>query len=77
MYESLKRRKILVRYMNFPEIAWSDSGRVDGLRITVGTDEEIDTLLAAMKDIAEEALPSVAAQRDQHLSEPRTHGTGG
>ena len=34
MYEELKRRKILVRYMEYPR--WGD-----GLRISVGTDEEV------------------------------------
>jgi histidinol-phosphate aminotransferase len=44
VYEALKQRKILVRLMSYP-------GRVDGLRITVGTDEEIDALIAAMTEI--------------------------
>jgi histidinol-phosphate aminotransferase len=39
IYEELKKRKILVRYMNY-------EGYGDGLRITVGTDGEIDRLLA-------------------------------
>ena len=38
IYEELKRRGILVRYMNYE---WSG----DGLRISVGTDAEIDRLL--------------------------------
>ena len=38
IYEELKRRMILVRYMNY-------EGFGDGLRITVGTDAEIDRLL--------------------------------
>jgi histidinol-phosphate aminotransferase len=38
LYEELKRRFILVRYMNY-------EGHGDGLRITVGTDAEIDRLL--------------------------------
>jgi histidinol-phosphate aminotransferase len=38
IYEELKQRRILVRYMNFP-------GYGDGLRISVGTDPEIDQLL--------------------------------
>ena len=38
MYEELKRRMILVRYMNYQEYG-------DGLRITVGTDAEVDRLL--------------------------------
>jgi histidinol-phosphate aminotransferase len=41
-YEELKRRRILVRYMNYP--GWDD-----GLRISVGTDAEIDTLLDQLK----------------------------
>jgi len=43
IYEELKRRKILVRYMNFDGY--------DGLRISVGTDVEIDTLLEEVKPI--------------------------
>jgi histidinol-phosphate aminotransferase len=38
IYEELKRRKILVRYMAY-------EGYGDGLRITVGSDAEIDRLL--------------------------------
>jgi len=39
LYERLKSEKILVRYMDYA--AWGD-----GLRVTVGTDQQIDTLLA-------------------------------
>ncbi len=45
LYEQLKSQKILVRFMQFPEAG------VDGLRITVGTDAEIDRLLDALADI--------------------------
>jgi histidinol-phosphate aminotransferase len=38
LYDGLKARKILVRYMNYPEYG-------DGLRVSVGTDAEIDLLL--------------------------------
>src|SRR5581483_8639590 len=38
LYEELKRRMILVRYMNY-------EGHGDGLRVSVGTDAEIDRLL--------------------------------
>jgi histidinol-phosphate aminotransferase len=38
IFEELKKRKILVRYMNYP-------GHGDGLRISVGSDPEIDRLL--------------------------------
>jgi len=47
MYLKLKERKILVRYFDTPQIA-------DCLRITVGTDEEIDALLASMAEILKE-----------------------
>jgi histidinol-phosphate aminotransferase len=44
IYEELKRRMILVRYMAY-------EGYGDGLRITVGTDEETDRLLEALKPL--------------------------
>jgi histidinol-phosphate aminotransferase len=44
IYEELKRRLILVRYMNY-------EGYGDGLRITVGTDDEIDRLLLELRRI--------------------------
>ncbi|MDB5309683.1 MAG: hisC [Gemmataceae bacterium] len=43
VYEELKQRKILIRYMNYDGY--------DGLRISVGTDEEIDRLLAELNTI--------------------------
>ena len=43
MYEELKRRRILVRYMVYP--GWGD-----GLRITVGTDEEIAACVKALQE---------------------------
>lgn len=42
LYEALKAEKILVRYMNYPN--WSD-----GLRISVGTDAAIDTMIDILK----------------------------
>jgi histidinol-phosphate aminotransferase len=42
VYESLKSNQVLVRYMNYPK--WGD-----GLRISVGTDEQIDACLGLMK----------------------------
>jgi histidinol-phosphate aminotransferase len=51
IYQSLKQRKILVRYMRFPNAGPQASDELDGLRITVGTDEEIDGLIAALKDM--------------------------
>ena len=50
-YDALRARKILVRYMTFNNVAWARDQRLDGLRITVGTDAEIDMLLAALKEI--------------------------
>jgi histidinol-phosphate aminotransferase len=44
VYEELKRRKILVRYMHYDGY--------DGLRISVGTDAEIDKLLSELRTIA-------------------------
>jgi histidinol-phosphate aminotransferase len=44
LYEELKRRKILVRYM-----AYENHG--DGLRISVGTDAEIDQLLVELRGL--------------------------
>jgi histidinol-phosphate aminotransferase len=51
IYENLKQRKILVRYMRFPNAGTKASDQVDGLRITVGTDAEIDGLIAALKEL--------------------------
>ena len=49
IYEELKQRKILVRYMNYPAgPLGSPEGPYDGLRISVGTDAEIDKLLAEL-----------------------------
>jgi histidinol-phosphate aminotransferase len=50
-YEALKMRKILVRYMSFPNVDWAPDQKLDGLRITVGTDPEIDKLLMALREI--------------------------
>jgi len=50
-YEALKAQKILVRYMQFPGASLDDSEELDGLRITIGTDEEVDTFLAALSQL--------------------------
>ena len=44
LYEQLKARQILVRYMNYP--GWGD-----GLRISVGSDDQIDACLSVLKSI--------------------------
>lgn len=48
IYEALKARRVLIRYMRFPQ-AGEDDGEIDGLRISVGTDEEIDLFLNALR----------------------------
>lgn len=44
IYEQLKQNRILVRYMNYP--GWGD-----GLRISVGSEGQIEALLALLKEI--------------------------
>ena len=44
IFAELKRRRILVRYMNYP-------GHGDGLRVSVGSDVEIDRLLEELRTI--------------------------
>jgi len=44
LYEELKRRRVLVRYMVY-------EGYGDGLRMTIGSDGEVDRLLAELADI--------------------------
>ena len=51
IYEKLKDRKILVRYMRFANAGYGGAEELDGLRITVGTDAEVDGLIAALKDL--------------------------
>jgi histidinol-phosphate aminotransferase len=52
IYEELKNRKILVRYMNYPiGPTGTSEGSYDGLRISVGTDQEIDRLLEEISKI--------------------------
>ena len=41
LYEALKRDQVLIRYMNYPN--WGD-----GLRISVGTDDQIDACLSLL-----------------------------
>ncbi|MDA1053624.1 MAG: histidinol-phosphate transaminase [Planctomycetota bacterium] len=42
LYEELKSNRVLVRYMNYP-------GWADGMRISVGTDEQIDACMTLLK----------------------------
>jgi histidinol-phosphate aminotransferase len=56
IYESLKSRKVLVRWMKFPGAHGSTIERpFDGLRITVGTDEQVDRFLAMLSEV----LPTI------------------
>lgn len=50
IYEQLKARKVLVRFMKFPNAGPHEDRYVDGLRITVGTSDQIDTLLARLRE---------------------------
>lgn len=43
MYEALKQAKVLVRYMDYP--GWGD-----GIRISVGTDDQIDACIALLEN---------------------------
>ena len=55
IYEALKDRKILIRYMRFPGAFGSSvESPYDGLRITIGTDDEIDRLLSALTELSPE-----------------------
>jgi histidinol-phosphate aminotransferase len=44
LYERLKSQRILVRYMHYPN--WGE-----GLRVSVGTDDQIDVCLAVLKSL--------------------------
>lgn len=50
LFESLKRQRILVRYMDYPH--WGD-----GLRISIGTDEQMDACFAVLE--SELRMPQV------------------
>ncbi len=47
MFEELKKKNIYVRYFNRPKID-------NYLRITIGTDEQMNKLFAALKEIINE-----------------------
>src|SRR5439155_24003825 len=50
LYEQLKVAHVLVRYMNYP-------GWRDGLRISVGTDEQFEALLASLRQMTNDQAP--------------------
>lgn len=55
LYEILKQHKILVRLMGFNGVHWPDARGemhpVTGLRITIGTDEETESLILVLREI--------------------------
>ncbi len=51
IFEELKLQKILIRYMKFPHVPAEPGRFQDGLRITVGTDEEADACLEHLANI--------------------------
>ena len=53
IYSELKSQRILVRYMKFPECGPDRNAAVDGIRITIGTDEEIDAFLRELTSIVQ------------------------
>ncbi len=54
IYEALKARRILVRLMRFPGAFGStETAPCDGLRITIGTDPQIDHLLTELVPIVD------------------------
>lgn len=50
LFSKLKERKILVRYMKFPFCGPEENESREGLRISIGTEGEIDMLLKALTD---------------------------
>jgi histidinol-phosphate aminotransferase len=51
LFAGLRQRRILVRLMRFPDSAAVDGGTLTGLRITIGTDAEIDSLLGVLREL--------------------------
>jgi histidinol-phosphate aminotransferase len=51
LYRLLFERKVLVRYFNLPRVS-------DGLRISVGSEQEVDALLAALEQILASVKPT-------------------
>ena len=50
LFKALRERGILVRYWDLPRVS-------DRLRISIGTDEEMQTLVAAITDILGKKRP--------------------
>lgn len=56
IYEALKARKILVRFMKFPGVTTTTGTPFDGIRITIGTDEECRTLMVNLREVMATSL---------------------
>ncbi|QDU43140.1 Histidinol-phosphate aminotransferase [Symmachiella dynata] len=50
IFEALKQRNILVRFMTYPDVTYQDKP-LTGLRVTIGTDEQNEILSAALREI--------------------------
>ena len=50
IFAGLKDRRVLVRRMHYPD-AFADGGDLSGLRMSIGSDAETDTLLAALREL--------------------------
>ena len=55
IYSALKSRKILIRFMRFPDAGAEESAEITGLRITVGTDDQTDRLLTELSGVLKTA----------------------
>jgi histidinol-phosphate aminotransferase len=51
IFDDLKDYKILIRYMTFPGAEQVLGDQRDGLRITIGTEEQMDKLISALEEI--------------------------
>jgi len=50
IFEALKQRKILIRYMTYQDVTYQDEP-LTGLRITIGSDEQNEILSVALRQI--------------------------
>ena len=62
-YLALKEHKILVRYMTFPEVSHAPDQTLTGLRISIGTDAEIDRFLDVLGEIIAKNPPHLTPDR--------------
>ena len=69
IYEALKARRILVRFMRFPDVPYATGGILTGLRISIGTDTEIDALLQENRKFP----PSKEFRANALLNDPKVY----